>query len=425
MEWIIVLSLVLFIAGSAPIAVCLFLTAVVAFLLVDVPLAVLGQAVFFKIESYSLLAVLFFILAGNLMVKGAVAEKIIYIIRSLVGCFPGGMAIVTVLSCGIFAAISGSSPATVIAIGSFMLPGMIGMNYDKKFATGLIASSGSLGILIPPSIPMIIYGMMVGVSVGKLFLAGVVPGLAVMLAFSIYSLISSKKNVAIKRDTFDFAKIVDAFKEGIFALLLPLVILGGIYGGIFTPTEAAAVSVFSALGLEFFLFHKLRLRDLPQIVIESSITTAALMIIVSSASCFGEYLTLSLIPDRMAEFFVASIHNKYLFLLIINIALLFVGAFMDIVSAMLILIPILSATLVGFNIDLIHFGIIFIFNLEIGYLTPPLGVNLFVAGSLAKMPFTEVVKAALPTIAIMLVCLLIFTYFPQVSLYLPNLIMGD
>jgi len=425
MEWIISLSLVLFIAGTAPIAVCLFLTAVVALLLSDVSLVVLGHAIFFKIESYSLLAVLFFILAGNLMVKGAVAEKIINIIKSLVGFFPGGMAIVAVLSCGIFAAISGSSPATVIAIGSFMLPAMIGMNYDRKFSTGLIASSGSLGILIPPSIPMIIYGMIVGVSIGKLFLAGVLPGLTVMLAFSLYSLITCKRNVNIKRETFDFGKIVDAFKDGGFALLLPVVILGGIYGGIFTPTEAAAVAVFSALALEFFLYHKIKLKDLPQIVIESSITTAALMIIVSSASCLGEYLTLELIPDRMAEFLVATIHNKYLFLLVVNIALLFVGTFMDIISAMLILVPILAGTLVGFDINPIHFGIIFIFNLEIGYLTPPLGINLYVAGSLAKMPFTEVVKAVLPTVVIMLICLFIFTYFPQLSLYLPKLMMGN
>ena len=424
MQWMIPIALILFICSTTPITVALFLTSALAFIINGIPIDALGEVIFTKINSYSLLAVLFFILSGKIMTVGKTAEEIVKVINSLIGFIPGGLAIVTVFSCGVFAAISGSSPATVIAIGSFMLPAMEAKNYDKSFSAGLIASSGSLGVLIPPSIPMIIYATLVSVSVGKLFLAGILPGLMLILSFSLYSLLITKRKKVVVRTKLEFRLIVNSLKTGIWALMLPIIILGGIYGGIFTATEASAVSVFAAVVIEIFIYRSIKLKTFPSLIVEAGIQTASLAIIVSSASAFSEYLTFEMIPEQLAEFLVASIDSKIMFLLVINLALLVVGTFMDIISAMIILIPILAAALTRFEISPIHFAIIFIFNMEIGYLTPPLGVNLFVVGPMAKMPFSKVVKAVFPFIIIMLLNLILFTYIPEISLFLPNLIMG-
>jgi C4-dicarboxylate transporter, DctM subunit len=424
MEWLVGVSVVVLLISSVPVSAALFISAAIAlFFFTGTSLDVLALTSFSKIRSSSLLAVLFFILAGGMMTKGSIAKKIIDFASQLVGFIPGGMAIAGVMACGIFAAISGSSPATVVAIGSIMIPVLSEQEYDAKFSTGLLASSGSMGILIPPSIPMIIYALIVGVSVAELFLAGILPGILMIAAFSIYANRYARRTKTVQRLPFKPKLLLLALKDGFWALGMPVLILGGIYSGVFTPTEAAAVAVVYTIFVELVIYRSMNLKEFLETVLDSSVMTSTLVIIFVGASALGEYLTIEQIPNAIAEYIVAGIESPLLFLLAVNVLLLFIGTFMDILSAMLILMPIFAQILLKYEISPIHFAIIFIFNMEIGYLTPPFGVNLFVASTITKQPFGTVVKACFPTVLIMLCLLMLFTFFPQISLFLPNLIM--
>lgn len=388
-----------------------------------------------------LLAVPFFVMSGAMMTEGDIARRLIAFAEALFGWLPGGLAISAVFACVFFAAISGSSPVTVIAIGSIMYPALVTAGYPDRFSAGLVTSGGSLGILIPPSIPMIVYAIVdptglkdpVGYTIAStgggdagvkdLFIAGLGPGLLIGFVLALWSF---KIGLAQRVSTtpFDLKKVGTTFVDGFWALNLPLIILGGIYSGIFTPTQAAAVSVVYAAVVEFFIHRSIKLKDLPRIFSESAILMGTLLIIMALALGFNLYLDRAKIPEAAVEWIMSLDLSILAFLLIVNVLLLIVGCFMDILSAILILVPLLAPVAFGLGIHPLHMAIIFIVNLEIGYLTPPIGLNLFVASSLFKKGIGEIVKSVVPFLALMVGCLLLITYVPSVSLGLVNFARG-
>lgn len=366
----------------------------------------------------ALLAIPFFVLAGVLMTGGGISRRLIDFARSLVGWFPGGLAVATVLACMVFAAISGSSPATVVAIGMLMFPALTKEGYPEKFGLGLLTSSGSLGILIPPSIPMIVYAIMVeGASVGKLFMAGVLPGLmigAILAGYSVFIGVRHK----VKTEPFNPAAVKATFKRGFFGIMLPVLILGTIYTGTATVNQAAALSVVYAILVEVFIHREIRLRDLPKLTVNAMVEMGAILMIIAMASALAYFMTVQQVPVLLAELLQEHVSTPFGFLLLTNVILLLTGAVMDIISAILILAPIIAHVGAQYGIDPVHLGIIFIVNLEIGYLTPPVGMNLFVATSLFNRPFTQVVMGSLPFVLLMLVALALITYVPEISLWM-------
>jgi C4-dicarboxylate transporter DctM subunit len=373
-----------------------------------------------------LLAIPFFVTSGAIMSEGGIAPRLVNFAQALVGWLPGGLAIATVGSCVFFAAISGSSPVTVIAIGSMMYPRLLKAGYDKNFSLGLVSSAGSLGILIPPSIPMLVYAIVASdqrpIEASELFMAGVLPGVLIGVLMSVYSMIRSGKQ---PREKFEFAIVIARFKDGFWAISLPVFILGGIYTGVFTATEAAAASVVYALVIELFIHRDVQARDLGKILGESAITMGAILIIMLMAVTLNKFLVEEKIPDQI----VASILDMELtpvsFLLIVNFFLLGVGALMDSISAILIIAPLLVPIAIQLGIDPVHLGVVFIVNLEIGYLTPPIGINLFVASLAFKESMGEVIKGVLPFIALMFIGLGAVTYVPSVALGPVNVFMRD
>ncbi len=388
-----------------------------------------------------LLAIPFFVISGAIMTEGDIAQRLIDFAQSVFGWLPGGLAISAVFACVFFAAISGSSPVTVIAIGTIMYPALMASNYPDRFSTGLVTSAGSLGILIPPSIPMIVYAIVdptglkdpIGYalasagggdsSVKDLFIAGLGPGLLIGLVFSVYALRVGLKH-KVDRTPFAFAQVFESGKRGIWALLLPVIILGGIYSGIFTPTQAAAVAVIYSAAVEFFIHRSLEIKDIPRVFNESAILMGALLIIMALALGFNLYLDRAKIPEAAVEMILEMNLSVFTFLIIVNILLLIVGFFMDILSAILILVPLLAPIAFGLGIHPLHMAVIFIVNLEIGYLTPPIGLNLFVASTLFKKGIGEVVRAVIPFMLLMVGCLIAITYVPAFSLGLVALSKG-
>ncbi|MFH1139567.1 MAG: TRAP transporter large permease subunit [Pseudomonadota bacterium] len=389
----------------------------------SVPLLVLPQQLFNALDNFILLSIPFFILAGAIMTRGEMAQRLINVINLAVGRMHGGLAVAGVLACLFFAALSGSSPATVVAIGSIMIPALKKAGYDDDFSVGLITSAGSLGIVIPPSIPMILYCMVMNVSVAKLFLAGLGPGLMIGLAFCGYVYLKSRRKKWKSKVEISYREAAVILREGVWGLLLPLVVLGGIYSGMFTPTEAAAVSVTYALAVELFVYRKLKLGDLPQVCLEAAVLSGCLLFILSCAMAFIWLLTSQQLPVKLADFIVSRVDSWWLFLIMINLVFLFLGTIMDDVSAMLILSPLLADTLVRFQIDPIHYGVVMVLLIEFGFLTPPFGINLFVAMGLTGKSLTQVAAAVAPFILILLSCVFLVTFFPEISLFLPRLLL--
>jgi len=423
---IVFICFFILLALSAPIAIVLVATtAIYLIFIAQTPLTSLIQQLFNGLDNFVLLGVPFFILAGNIMAEGAISTRLVNVMKLCVGRFTGGLAIASILACMFFAAISGSSPATVIAIGSIMMPALIKEGYGQRFSMGLLTSSGSLGILIPPSIPMILYALVMNVSVAEIFMAGFLPGVFIGLCLMGYSFWQSKKNGWRSEQTYTVKEALKVLKDGTWALLLPVIVLGGIYGGIFTPTEAAAVSVVYALVIELFVYKELKFNRLFDICRDSAVLSGCLLFILSCAMTFIWLLTVEQIPVKLAEIIVANIESKWLFLLAINGALLLIGALMDIVTAIIIISPILGETLAKYNIDLVHYGIIMIVNVECGFLTPPFGLNLFVSMAIMKRSLVEVGKAILPFILIFFGCLLVITYVPWLATFLPKLFLGN
>lgn len=370
-----------------------------------------------------LLAIPFFLIAGQLMTHGTIAKRLIEFAKSIVGWMPGGLAVTAIFACLFFAAISGSSPVTVIAIGTMMYPALIKENYKENFSVGLLTSAGSLGILIPPSIPMIIYAIVVStsahvISVADLFIAGIVPGLLIGLLLMVYSVITQKEHTAEAKISFSSKQFRISFKNGILALLLPIIILGGIYSGFFTPTEAAAIAAVYAFIVEVFIHKDIKIKKLPEIIIQSTSMMGTLFLIIVVAISFNQFLALERIPYQAAVWMNNIVSSPLMFLIVVNIFLLILGCFMDIMSAILIVGPILGPMAIEFGIDPIHFAIIFIVNMEIGYLTPPMGINLFVASSIFEKKIGYVIKSTLPFTLILLFALILISYIPGISLFL-------
>lgn len=373
---------VLLFAG-VPIAVILGVTTALSLVLfTSTPLHIIVQQFFTALDKFVLLAIPFFILAGAIMTRGGIARRLIDFVNALVGWFPGGLGMAGVLACIFFAAISGSSPATVVAIGSIMIPALVKAGYGERFSLGLITVSGSLGIIIPPSIPMILYCLVMNVSVAEMFMAGVLPGLLIGMALMLYTCLKARRAGWRVERKCSVREIVTTARRGFWALLLPFIVLGGIYSGMFTPTEAAAVSVVYALLIELVVYREFGIGDITAICQEAAVLSACLLFILSSAMTFLWLLTAEQIPQQLADIIIGHIHSPWMFLLCVNLLFLILGCFMDDVSAMLILAPLFLETLNRYGIDLVHFGVVMVLNIQLGMLTPPFGLNLFVASGI-------------------------------------------
>jgi C4-dicarboxylate transporter DctM subunit len=381
----------------------------------DGQLSYLIEDIWNSTNSDVLLAIPMFLLAGNIMARGSIAERLIDIVRVSTQWLPGGMAVATILSCALFAAISGSSPVTMLAVGTVMLPALIKQGYDRKFALGAITSSGTLGIIIPPSIPLILYGIVNEKSIVDLFVAGLIPGVLLALALSGYAF---WKNRHIPATPFDPALFVNALGRGSWSLMLPVLLLGGIYSGYFSPTEAAAVSVLYALLVELFIHRELKPSQFLDLAVATARMLGTLMPIVAIALSLQKILTINGVQGDLAQWVTEAIDNKFVFLLVVNLLLLLLGCVIDVISAVLVISPLLLAPAVALGIDPIHFGIIMVINLEIGFLTPPMGINLIVAMTAFRAKFLEACQAVIPFIALMTLVLGLVTYLPVLSLFL-------
>jgi len=408
-----------------PIAMALGLSSILTIMLFqNDSLASLTLKYFQTMEQFTLLAIPFFILAGNFLTTGGVAKRMINFAISAVGHLPGGLAIASVLACMLFAAVSGSSPATVVAIGSIVIAGMVKVGYTQAFATGVIVNAGTLGILIPPSIVMVVFAAATETSVGRLFIAGVIPGAllggALMLAIYVAARIMNLPRQPKASWNERFWLFADAF----WGLLLIFIVMGGIYGGIFTPTEAAAVAAVYAFVAAVFIYRDLKLSDVPRVLLDSGRLSVMLMFIIANAFLFAHVLTTAQIPQDIARLIIAAELAPWQFLLIVNIILLVAGNFMDPSAIVLITAPILFPTAMQLGIDPIHLGIVYVVNMEIGLVTPPVGLNLFVASGITGMPLMAVVRAAAPWLMVLLTFLMFITYIPEISTFLPNLVFG-
>ena len=415
----LVSALIFFFALSVPVAVAIGLASMFGITFFsNLPLLVVPQKIFTSLDSFPLLAVPFFILAGNLMTHGGVSRRLVDFAKSMVGGMQGGLASTCVVTCMIFAAISGSSIATTYAIGVILIPAMVRHGYPKPMAATIQASSAELGVIIPPSVPMIIYAVSTETSVTKLFMAGIGPGILIALMLVVAVQIWCRVRGYGKRDGEERQPILYSTIDAIWALLLPIIILGGIYGGIFTPTEAAAVAVAYALVVGLFVYRELRIADLPEIFRSSVVSTGAIMLIIGTAGLLSFLVSLSGLPNAIGAWSQGHFSGPWSFLLFINVLLLAVGMFVETSAAILVLGPILAPIAVSYGIDPVHFGIVMIVNLAMGMITPPLGVNLFAAAAVANIPVQRMFRSLLIPLGTVVLALLLITYVPAISMAL-------
>ncbi len=413
-------------------------------LLIGTPIAVaLGAATFFtlvaftpispvevssmlfeKLEAYSLMAIPMFIVAGSLLSKGSSANRIIEFAKSIVGHLPGGLPMAAIFASIIFAAVSGSSPATVVAIGSIMFVAIEKAGYPKNYAIGTVATAGSLGILIPPSIVMIVYGVTAEVSIGKLFMAGVIPGIMIGAMMMGVTYIGAKRLGFKKTAPAPWKERLKKMKDASWALMTIVIVIGGIYGGVFTPTEAAAVAAVWAFFVSMFIYKDIAWKDLPKVFLESAKTSAMIMFIIANAMLFAHFLTLENVPQKITQLLIDANVGPLMFLLFVNILLFFAGDFMEPSAIIMIMVPLLLPVAKALGIDPIHFGIVVTINMELGMITPPIGLNLFVTSGITGVSLKDVIIYSLPWSMTILFGLLIVTYVPQIALWLPNLMYG-
>jgi C4-dicarboxylate transporter, DctM subunit len=416
------LLLALMLTGM-PISIALGLTVLsFMFTLTDVRTESVALKLFTGIESFEIMAIPFFILAGNFLTHGGVARRMITFATAMVGHWYGGLALAAVLACALFAAISGSSPATVVAIGSVILPAMVAQGFPKRFGAGVITTSGSLGILIPPSIPMVLFAVSTNTSVGKLFIAGIVPGIALATMLGATTWYRAWRNDYPRMPKATLTERLTAFRNSIWGLLLIVIVIGGIYSGLFTPTEAAAVSAVYAFIVAVFIYKDLKLRDVPRVLLSSANLSAMLLYIITNAVLFSFLMTYENIPHALAQWMIDQGFGWIGFLLVVNLLLLMAGNVMEPSSIILIMAPILFPVAVKLGIDPIHFGILMTVNMEVGLCHPPVGLNLYVASGIAKMGITELTVAVWPWLLTMLVFLVIVTYWPGLALWLPTML---
>ena len=410
----------LLLLSTAPISVALGLTAFLYFFYyTTLPLTQTTDTLFNSLNTFTLMAIPFFVYAANIMTYGGISRRLTEAANAAVGRFPGGLALTAVISCMFFAAISGSSPATVVAVGTLLIPAMIEAGYGRMFSTGIVATSGSLGILIPPSIPLIVYGIATETSIGDLFIAGFGPGLlAGFLLIGLVIFTAWRRGLRGQEIPLTRAQRIKAFRDAFLGLLLPIFVLGGIYGGVFTPTEAAAMAVLYSLIVSLFVYREMTLKDLARVTVASARMSAMIMFIIANAILFSFVLTSERIPDQITNLFINLDLSWFTFLLVVNAFLLLVGCFMETSSAILILAPIFLPVATQLGVNPIHFGIIMVMNLEIGMVTPPFGLNLFVASGISKLSVVRVAKASAPSALVLLAALLVVTYVPDISLFL-------
>ena len=422
MTALLFISMIILLIVGVPIAFVLCGSSIIAILSTgDIHNAIVIQRMFSGSGSFTLLAIPFFVLAGNLMSSGGISKRLVNLCNSLFGHISGGLAMVAIITCAFFAAISGSSAATAAAVGTIIIPEMLKHKYDKDFAGATVASSAELGVIIPPSIGLIQYGVATGTSISDLFMAGFLPGIFICLVLCMVAHFLCKKQGFEPSKKATRQEKIQAFKDAILAILMPVIILGGIYSGVFTPTEAAVIAVFYGLIVGVFVYKEIKLSDIPRILTDSAITMSTVLLIMSASTIFGWILTKLQIPQAVAKGFLGISASKYIFLLLVNVLLLFIGMFCEAGAAMVILAPLLAPVAQTLGIDLVHFGIIMMANLAIGMMTPPVGVNLYVVCDTAKVKiegmFPYLVKYFLALVA----GVLIITYVPQLSLLLVNL----
>jgi C4-dicarboxylate transporter DctM subunit len=418
------ISITLFILISIPIAICLGLSSIVALGIKGVPQVALAQNVFEGLDSFPLMAVPFFILAGNLMQTGGMSRRLISLANVLVGWFRGGLGSVAVLTAMFFSTISGSSSATTAAIGSTLIPAMEKKGYPKPFATATCAAAGELGVIIPPSIPMVVYGLVANVSIGSLFIAGFIPGLLIGLSLIVTLIIVARlKGYDIVQRTHMrqwFKELWSSFLDAFLALLMPLIILGGIYKGIFTPTEAAVIAVVYGFVIGMFVYREIKWKNILPILGKSALSTSVVMLIVAYASIFGYILTMEEVPQKLGAWIADFSSSPIVFLLLVNIFLFIVGTLMEAMVTIIIVAPILAPVATHFGIDPVHFGIIMVVNVAIGMLTPPVAVNLVVACEIANVKMGQLTRPVLLFLAVLTVDVLIISYIPALSTWLPS-----
>ena len=380
------------------------------------------KEMFAAINKFPLAAIPFFILAGNLMESGGISTRLVDFAKSIVGGVQGGLGATCVLTCMIFAAVSGSSVATTFAIGAILIPALIKHGYPTNYAAALQATSAELGVIIPPSIPMILYGVAAEVSIGELFISGFGPGLLIGGALMVYVIVYARIKGYGKGDKEGKLPFLLATRKAMLALFMPVIILGGIYGGVFTPTEASVVAVFYAFIVGVFVYRETRFSDLPRVLKKSVISSAVIMFIIANAGLFSYLITRAGVPDRIAAFLVEILQSPVLFLLGVNAALFVIGMFIETSASIIVLAPILAPVAVHFGIDPVHFGIIMVVNLALGMITPPFGVNLFAACTVARISLDQIIPRLLPFVLVILVCLMAITFMPFISIGLRDLV---
>lgn len=418
-------TLAVFLFGSVPIFVALGLSTLLVLMFIVAPAPeIMIQRLFGGIDRFALMSMPFFILAANIMRVGGLADRILEWTRALVGSLRGGVALTTELACMFFGALSGSSPATVVAIGTIMYPELIDKKYGKAFATGLITASGSVALVIPPSITLIVYGATTGTSVGALFIGGIGAGVVYGLFFLAYCLYYARRHQLPGGEPTSPARIWRATVEAIWALGVPIIILGGIYAGVFTPTEAAGISVVYALFVSMVIYREMTVSQLYEVCVTSAVTIAQILVLVSCAAAFGWLLTVGQVPQQLAAAVLGISESPLFFLLVVNIIFLVAGMFVDGTAAIIILAPLVFPLSAQMGINPVHLGVLMVTNLAIGMFTPPFGLNLFVGSAVARLSVVRVIPGVLPFIVVSLVALAVITYLPEVTLFLPRLVYG-
>ncbi len=419
---IFVLLFALMLTGM-PISISLGLTVLTfLFTMTQVPIESVGLKLFSGLDNFGIMAIPFFILAGTFLTRGGVAKRMINFTVSLVGHWPGGLGLAGVAACALFAAICGSSVATVAAIGSIILPAMVEHGYPKRFGVGVISTSGALGILVPPSIILVLYGVSTNTSIGALFMAGIVPGILLALMLAAVTWFIAKRNNYPRMPKATFGQQVTAFRESFWGLALIAIVLGGIYGGVFTPTEAAAVAAVYAFFITVFVYKELKLSEVPKVLLQAASMSSMLLYIITNAVLFSFLMTHEQIPQEMAAWIIDKNLGVWTFLLVVNLILLAAGNVMDPSSILLIMAPILYPLATKLGVNPVHLGVLMIVNTEVGLCHPPVGLNLYITSGIAKMGISEITVAVLPWLCAMLIFLGLITYIPEISLWLPRLL---
>jgi len=422
MSTAMLISMVLCFALTIPVAVAIGLSAILGIHIVDASMLLSVKEIFGAVNKFPLAAIPFFILAGNLMETGGISRRLVEFAKSIVGGVQGGLPMTCVLTCMIFAAVSGSSVATTFAVGAILIPALIKHGYPTPYAASLQATSAELGVIMPPSIPMILYGVSAEVSIGELFIAGVGPAIFIAGALMLFVYVSCKIKGWGKSDGEGRQPLLRSFRSAFWALLMPVIILGGIYGGVFTPTEASAVAVVYALAVGLFIYREIGIKSLMLVLQKSVVSSAVIMFIIANAGLFAYLITRAGVPTEIGNFLRDTLTSPTWFLLGVNAALFVIGMFIETSAAIIVLAPILVPVALHFGIDPVHFGIIMVVNLALGMITPPFGVNLFAACAVAKLPLDKIIGRLLPFVGVILFSLLIITWLPQISLFLRDVI---